>query len=177
MIISLISVSGFELISFFWILELGDVGVVLVDVLDDILSELNIVWSIGQALRLRERHVFDGSHLQELSKILLLHIEILHWLLRAQSVCRNLVERSPHQPADHSLLVIVHDITFSEFVGVGPDVLEANKLGDQHIVDALDVLRDFQIDKCGVGVLLDVDGPKEYGLKLGLKNLCRLFSL
>ena len=166
------------MISFSWILELGDVGVVLVNVLEDILSEFSIVWSIDQALRLRESHIFDGSHLQELIKILLLHFEILHWLLRALPVGRNLVKCSTHHTADHSLLVIVHDLTLLRvFVGVGPDVLEANKFGNQHILDALDVLRDFHIDKIRVGVLLDVDGPKEYGLKLGLKNLCSLFSL
>ena len=60
----IISVSGFELTSFFWIFELGDVGVVLGDVFEDILSELIIVWSFDRAPQRIESLVFAGSHLQ-----------------------------------------------------------------------------------------------------------------
>ena len=162
--------------SSFQILELGDVGVVLIDVFKDVVGELSVVVRPVDALWLIESLVFDGSLHQELGEVLFLHFEILFWLLWAHLVCRNLVERSTHQPADHFLLEIIHDLTIL-FVSVGPDVLEADKLGNQHIVDALDVVRDFHIDKRRIGVFWDVDWPKEDGLKLGLKNLWSFVSL
>jgi hypothetical protein len=73
-------------------------------------------------------------------------------------------------------LEIIHDLILV-LVSVGPDVLETDKLGNQHIVDALDVVLDFHIDKRRIGVFLDVDWPEEDGLKLGLKNLWSFVSL
>jgi hypothetical protein len=160
----------------FWILELGDVGVVLIDVLEDVVGEVSVVVRSFDALGLIVSLVFDGSLHQELDEVLFLHFEILFWLLRAHLVCRNLVERSTHQSADHFLLEIIHDLILV-LVSVGPDVLETDKLGNQHIVDALDVVRDFHIDKRRIGVFLDVDWPEEDGLKLGLKNLWSFVSL
>jgi hypothetical protein len=73
-------------------------------------------------------------------------------------------------------LEVIHDLT-GQIINVGSDVLEADELGDQHILDALDVVRDFHIDECSMGVLLDVNWPKEDGLKLGLKKLWSFVSL
>jgi len=70
-------------------------------------------------------------------------------------------------------LEIVHDVLV---FGFGPNVLEANKLRNKHVMNTLDMFLDLHIDKCGVWVLLDVDCTEENGLKLGLNNLRSFFS-
>jgi len=64
-----------------WILELFGMVIVLVDVLEDVLSKIDVPFVLVQTLRLIKRHVLDGSLLQESLQILLLHSITLHWLL------------------------------------------------------------------------------------------------
>jgi hypothetical protein len=117
------------------IFEFGDVGVILIDKLENVVSELDVVCLVREAFGCCESHVFDGSLHQELGEMLLLQSEVLYGLLRSLSVGRNLVKSSSHHTADNSLLEIIHGLHFvvalrNKVLGVGPDVLEANKLCD-----------------------------------------------
>ena len=147
------SVSSIEFLLLNRILKPGNVSVVLFDELENVLGELVIVrLRLILALGLDESHILDGSLHQKLVEILLLQVEVLDWLLRSLQVSRNLVKSSAHHTADDFLLEAVHglflvDALLNKFLRVGSDILEADELGDKHILDAFEVLRDLHIDK------------------------------
>ena len=144
-------------------LELSDMSVIFLDVLENLVGKFHVVLNSHITFGLGKGHISNGSLNQELLQILLLQFEIFLWLFGVLFVGRDLVESSTHHTSDYCFLEFVDGFR------VGSDVLKADELSNQHILNTFDVLHDIQINTCAKWMLLNVDRSKEYGLKLGLK--------
>lgn len=159
--------------------------VVFIDELENVFSELVVVLlvrGVKEAFGIVVRSGSRAPVIQEYAEIFLLNGVVLHWLLRILNERRNLVKSSAHHAADYSLLEDVHCLflvlaLLDEVLRVGSDGLKTNELGDEHVVDSLDVVLDLRIGHFRLGMLLNLDGSEEHCLELGLKSLFSFISL